>query len=308
MAKILISGGNGMLGKAITRELLHKGHSVSWLCRKPLKENRVNVFLWNPETRSLDLSAFEGVEHLIILNGSNIAGKAWTKVNKAEIYSSRVDSTAFLLETLQKQNILLKTICGASAIGYYGNEHAEEFCDENTAAGSDFLARVCRDWEKAYETHTPPQTRLVIFRIGVVLSESGGMYAKLRPLVKAGLAAVMGNGKNYISWIHIQDLARLFVFAIENPAVSGIYNATAPEPKNLKEFIHEMARSLNRKVVLPAIPSFLIRLFLRERASLVDKGCRVNNEKVRHLGLEFEFPLLPSALNDLAHQKIQRRS
>lgn len=308
MAKILISGGNGMLGRAITDELLHKGHSVSWLCRKPVNENKVNVFLWDPETRRVDVKAFEGVDHLINLNGSNIAGKPWNKKNKAEIYSSRVDSTAFLMESLQKNNIQLKSICGASATGYYGNEHAEAYCDENTAAGSDFLAMVCRDWEKAYENHAPKQIRLVILRIGIVLSERGGMYAKLLPLVKAGLAAVIGNGKNYISWIHIRDLVRLFVFAIENPSVNGIYNATASEPQNLKAFTHLMANSLNRKVFLPNLPSFFLRLMIGERASLVDKGCRVKNDKICALGFTFEFQQLSSAFTDLAHQKIQRRS
>jgi uncharacterized protein (TIGR01777 family) len=308
MAKILISGGNGMLGKAITEELLHKGHTVNWLCRKPVIENKVKVFLWDPASRSIDLKAFEGVEHLINLSGSNIAGKPWNKKNKAEIYRSRVDSTAFLLETMQQNNILLKTTCGASATGYYGNEHKEAFCDENTAAGSDFLAQVCRNWEKTYETFAPKQTRLVILRIGIVLSEQGGIYAKLRPLVKTGLAAVIGSGKNYISWIHIRDLVRLFVFAIENPAVHGIYNATASEPKNLEDFTRMMATSLNRNVFLPRLPSFLLRLVLGERASLLVKGCRVKNDKIRALGFNFEFPQLSSALSDLAHQKIQRRS
>jgi len=300
MAKILISGGNGMLGRAITDELLLRGHSVSWLCRKPVNENKVNVFLWDPETRSIDFKAFEGIDHLINLNGSNIAGKPWNKKNKAEIYSSRVYSTAFLMEFLQKNNIQLKSIFGASATGYYGNEHAEVYCDENTAAGADFLAMVCRDWEKAYNNHAPKQTRLVILRIGIVLSTRGGMYAKLLPLVKAGLAAVIGNGKNYISWIHIQDLVRLFVFAIETTSVYGIYNATASEPQNLKAFTNLMANSLNRKVFLPNMPSFFLRLMMGERASLIDKGCRVKNEKIRSAGFVFKYPELSSALNDLA--------
>ncbi len=308
MAKILISGGNGMLGRALTAELLHKGHRVSWLCRNPVQEKNVQVFLWDPSKKCIDLKAFETLDHLINLSGSNIAEKPWNKKNKEEIYTSRINSTEFLLETMQKHNITLKSICGASAIGYYGNGCEDECCDETRPAGNDFLALVCKDWEATYEKFLLGQTRLVILRIGIVLSKQGGMYAKLRPWMKAGLAAVIGSGKNYISWIHIQDLVDLFVFAVENSNMKGSYNATASEPLRLSGFTLSMAKSLKRKVLLPNVPSFFLRLLMGERASLIDKGCRVKNDRIRSAGFAFKYPELSSALHDLALQKIQRTS
>ncbi len=305
MAKILISGGNGLLGRAITKELLHNGHEVSWLCRTPVSENKVKVFLWDPVMRTLDIKAFEGIDHLINLSGSNIAGKPWNAQNKAEIYNSRIHSTAFLLESLQKQNGQLTSICGASATGFYGTEHEATICTETELAGTDFLAQVCKNWEDVYSQYPLLAERQVILRIGIVLSNNGGLYAKLRPMFRAGLAAVIGKGTNYVSWIHVHDLARLFAFAIDKPGMHGTYNATASEPLTFSDFTHAMAKSLNRKVLFPRVPGFLIRLLMGERAALLIKGCRADNRKIRDLGFSFEFPELFSALQDLATQKIQ---
>jgi uncharacterized protein len=308
MAKILISGGNGMLGRALTSELLKNGHSVGWLVRKEIVEDHVTIYRWQPEKKHIDLRAFENTDHLVNLSGSNIADKSWTKENKQEIYDSRIKSTEFLLETIWKNKIKLQSICGASATGYYGNETGDAWCDENIPTGDDYLANVCRDWEKTYADTTEITSRLVILRIGIVLGHEGGMYAKLLPLFNAGLASVIGNGRNFISWIHLQDLVRMFVHAIEHNTVQGVYNATASEPVTLNEFTHLMAKSVNRKVWLPNVPSFVLRMVMGERASLIVKGCRVKNDKIKSTLFKFNYPDLNSALTALADQKTQRRS
>nr|MCU0361441.1 TIGR01777 family oxidoreductase [Bacteroidia bacterium] len=298
----------GMVGRALTSELLKKGHSVGWLVRNKMTEEHVTIYRWQPEKNQIDLRAFENTDHLVNLNGSNIAGKSWTKENKQEIYDSRIKSTEFLLETIRKNKIKLQSICGASATGYYGNETAEAWCDENTPAGKDYLANVCCDWEKTYSNTAEITSRLVILRIGIVLGQQGGMYARLLPLFKAGLAAVIGNGRNYISWVHLQDLVRMFVHAIEKNTVQGIYNATASKPATLSDFTHLMAKSLNRKVWLPNVPAFVLQILMGERASLIVKGCRVKNDKIKSTLFEFNYPDLNSALMALADQKIQRTS
>lgn len=302
MAKILISGGNGVLGRALTKELLKEGIQVNWLSRKAIVAKDVPVFLWDPEKKQIDLEAFRNVDHLVNLSGSSIAGKPWNKKNKQEIYDSRIKSTRFLLETLQKNNIVVRSICGASAIGYYGTDCGENWCDESNPVGKDFLAGVCKDWEKIY-TPVSQSTRVVTLRIGIVLSREGGMYASLRPWVNAGLASVIGKGENYISWIHIHDLVKLIIHAITHPTLNGIYNAVASEPVTQTEFVRTMAASLKKKVWLPNVPEFILDCLLGERARLIYKGCRVKNDKIKLTSFELDFPKLAPALNDLAASK-----
>ncbi len=225
------------------------------------------------------------------------------KKNKAEIISSRVNTTSFLLKCISKLSVPPKSIIGASAIGFYGYSSQNEIWDEQRPVGEGFLAKVCSDWENVYSQNRVKNSRLVLLRIGIVLSEKGGIYSKLFPFVKAGLGAIFGKGNNYISWIHIQDLVRLIYYCIENEELKGIFNATADEPLTQKYFSQEMAKSLKRKIWFPNIPQFLLKMGIGERAELLYKGCRVSNSKLKSTGFQFVYKNATSALKELALKK-----
>lgn len=299
MAKILISGGSGMLGQSITRELLLKGHEVRWLTRKSIKTKGILTFTWDPLTSRVETGAFEGVQHIIHLSGSNLGETAWTKKNKKIILDSRVKSAEFLYHCYEHYQFPLESFTGASAIGYYGAEPDDKTMNEDSSPGTDFMARVCVDWEKCYQAFEKSGIRTNTIRIGIVLSRNGGLYARLQPIFRHGFGAVLGNGKNYFSWIHEKDLTGIICKTIEDPAMKGVYNAVSSEPLNASEFSKRLAMSLGKKIWLPNVPALLIKLMMGEKSAIVLGGKKVSNNKLLKSAYRFQFPDLDSALADL---------
>lgn len=301
MSKILISGGSGMLGKAISEVLLEKGHEVVWLGRKAGSYKGIKMFAWDPRQKKIDLKALEKVDVIIHLAGASIADKRWTKEYKRTLIDSRVQPIEFLQEVIVHNNIQIKQVIGASAIGYYGSNSFDKVYEESDGPGDDFLSETCTKWEASYDPYLKSSIPLSIVRIGVVLSKQGGAYPKLKSIVYSGFGAALGTGKQYFPWIHIDDLASLFVFVMTEKR-PGVYNAVSDEMITNKEFTHLLAKSIGKRIFFPNIPSYVLHLLLGERAVMLLTGPRISNKKIKEAGFRFKYTDLNSALKNLSAQ------
>jgi len=303
MAKrILITGASGLVGARLTELLLLQGHDVVHVGRSQQK-GRIPSYAWNVEKRTLDRRAIDSVHAIIHLAGAGIADKRWTRARKKEILDSRVQSISLLYDVLKKGNHHVETFVSASAIGYYGSGDENELFTESSPPGADFLAQVTNQWEAASEKMNSLDIRVVKLRIGIVLSEKGGALKSMATPIKLGLGAALGTGKQYVSCIHIDDLCVSFMKAVEDKSMLGVYNAVAIEPVTNLELTRAIAKTLNRPLWLPAVPSFILKIMLGEMAAMVLTGSKVSSERIRKAGLKFKFTDLESALKNLFRVK-----
>lgn len=293
MKNILITGGSGLVGKAITRILEKNGYQVAWLSRG-LQQKK--SFLWDVEKQKIDQSAIEWSDAIIHLAGTGVAEKRWTSERKKDILKSRTESTRLLCEAIQKANKKPEAFISASAVGFYGFDTGDTLKTEDAQPGNDFLAEVVVAWEAEVEKIEALGVRTAILRIGIVLDKTGGALGEM---LKPPVAAPLGSGEQWMSWIHIQDLARLFVFALENPDMKGKYNAVAPNPAKNKELTREAAKAKGKVFLGLGVPDFVLKLILGEMAAMVLGGNRVSAEKTLETNFQFEFPSLDLALKDL---------
>jgi len=300
MANILITGGSGLVGTAISEQLLKMGHEVRWLSREEGSAGQIKKYKWDLSKEFIDEKAFEGIDAIVHLAGSGIVDKVWTEAYKNEILNSRVKSSELLFTYLSKNKIVLKSFIGGSAVGYYGSFSSSHAYLETDDAGSDFLGRTCVEWEKSYVPIVKSGCRTVIIRTGIVLSKKGGAYLKMKPAFQFGLGAAIGSGKQAFPWIHIDDLAGIFIKALFDEGMKGIYNAVASEQVNNNAFSKTLAQSFKRPYFLPNIPAVLMRLVMGERAITVTSGVKVSNAKIKETGFEFKFEKVAEALKDLA--------
>jgi uncharacterized protein (TIGR01777 family) len=296
---ILITGGTGLLGSRLTEMLLQEGYQVSYLSRSQEMISGVDVFQWNVEEGYINEKAIAQADYIIHLAGAGVADKRWTKSRKQEILESRTKSAQLLYETLKQTRHTVKAFISASAIGYYGYDTGQKLITEQSAAGDDFLANVVQAWEASVQQISQLGVRVVNFRIGIVLSEKGGALAKIIQTIKVGAGAPLGSGKQYFSWIHIDDVCRMFIQAIKNEGMQGIYNAVAPHPVTNEELTKAAAHVLDKPLVLPNVPAFALKLALGEMAAAVLGGSKVSNQKITATGFMFQFAELTQALEDL---------
>ncbi len=295
---VLITGGNGMIGKHLTRQLLEAGFQVRWLVRRTLSTNdSVEMFRWSVTENYIDPKAFEGTDCIIHLAGENVGAARWTTKRKKAILESRISTSTLLIRGIKESGVEIETFIAASATGYYGGYVGDELKTETSENGKDFLAEVTREWEQAVEPVSLLVKRLVTFRIGVVLSHTGGALQKLALPVKLFLGSPVGTGNQMISWIHLEDLARVFRYAIDHEKISGTFNAVAPLPVSNAELTKALAKSMKRPLVLPNVPAFMLRLILGEMSEIVLLGCRVSCEKISKAGFEFRYPDIHSAVD-----------
>lgn len=247
----------------------------------------------------MDTKAFEGVETVIHLAGAGIADKRWNSERKQEIMDSRIQSTTLLYDFLASNQHQVRTVICASAIGYYGFSLGNTLLHENSPAGRDFLSTVVMKWEEAMDRMSALGIRLVKIRIGIVLSEEGGALKELARPVRLGVGAPLGTGRQMVSWIHMDDLCEIFIKGIQDERMRGAYNATAPNPVSNKELTASIAKAMGRRILLPPIPPFVMRMIVGEMADLVLFGSSVSCRKVQEAGFTFKYPELPEALNDL---------
>ena len=296
MKQILISGGSGLVGKQITALLEKKGYEVAWLSRS--SQNRKS-FLWDVEKAQIDPEALEWADAVIHLAGTGVADKRWTPERKKQILESRTQSTQLLYSAIEKAENKPSTFISASAVGYYGFNTGTTLVDESSPVGKDFLAQVVQAWENEVKKMESLHLRTVMLRIGIVLDNEGGA---LKEILKLPVAAPLGSGDQWMSWIHIEDLARMFVFALEKTTLQGVYNAVGPNPATNQQLTREAAYASGKPYVGMGAPAFMLRLVLGEMAAMVLGGNRVSSQKIQKAGFQFEFYELAVALKDLFHR------
>ena len=263
----------------LSEMLIDQGYEVAHLSRNPDKVSNYKTFKWDVKKGSIDESAITYADYIVHLTGASVAAEKWTEDRKKEIINSRVKSTELLYNCLKNLDHHVKGFISASAIGIYGDA-GDQLMSEESTTGDDFLAEVCKAWEaSAWQMHSL-DLRTVIMRLGIVLSTKGGALPQMAKPVKIGAGAPLGSGKQYMSWVHLDDACRLFIRAIEDTQFEGVYNAVAPHPVTNKEFTQELAEAMKRPLVLPKVPAFAINLMMGEMSEVVLTGQRVSANKV----------------------------
>lgn len=303
MASVLIAGGSGLIGRRMSALLSEKGHAVSLLGRKADTSGKWRKYAWNPSRGEIDLEAVKQADVVINLAGAGIADARWTASRKREIIDSRVQSTQLLLDGFKRAGHTPQCYLSGAAIGYYGHR-GDELLAENALPGTGFLAESCMAWEKAIHEVADFGLRTVAFRIGIVLSTRGGALEKMMLPAKMGLGTYFGAGNQWYSWIHIDDVCRMFIHAIENQGMEGIFNAVSPAPATNKELAAALMRAMNRPQILLSAPAFALELAMGEMASVVLNSTRVDASKISAAGFSFQYPELEAALLDLLTRKI----
>jgi uncharacterized protein (TIGR01777 family) len=236
---------------------------------------------------------------VIHLAGANIGEKKWTFRQKQNIIDSRVKSANLIFSKVNEKGHPLKAFISSSAVGYYGSDPSEKEFSEEDSPGNDFLSEVCIQWEDAADQFQRAGIRTVKIRTGVVLTKTGGALAEMKTTVINGIGSPLGNGRQYIPWIHIDDLCEIYVKAITDDQMQGAYNAVAPDVKTNAEFMRLLAKVLNKPFWFPKVPSFILKLMMGERASIILKGNKVSGKKIVDEGFNFKYYDLGTALVDL---------
>ncbi len=314
MLSVLITGGTGVIGKRLSSMLVEKGYHVIILTRQQSlingeikdKEAGLHYAYWNVEKSEIDKNAVTNTDYVIHLAGAGVADKRWTEKRKTEIVESRTKSSALLIKALRENDNKVKAVISASAIGWYGPDTTESLkrgFSESEKPTDDFLGNTCLLWEESIEPVMELGKRLVRLRTGIVLSNDGGAFAEFRKPLKAGIAAILGTGRQTISWIHIEDICRIYLYALENEKLEGIYNAAAPKPVNNKTLVLQIAKQLhgNFFVAMP-VPAFILKIVLGEMSIEVLKSTTVSSKKIMAAGFKFLHPSIETAVEALINK------
>ncbi len=302
--KILITGATGLVGSELVKLCLAQNIKVHYLTTRKNKLAAIpncKGYYWNPEKQDIDMSCFEGVSVIVNLAGSTIA-KRWSVSYKHQILKSRIDSIATLKKGLLASDHQVKQFVTASAIGIYPDAKGVFYEEEFNEIDNSFIGSVVEKWERASKDIEDLGITVAKIRIGLVLSIKGGAFPQLSLPIKYGLGAVFGKGEQWQSWIHIEDLAEIFLFVVKKE-IEGVINGVAPNPVSHKRMIIAMAKSLKRPLFLPNIPRRVLEIILGEMAYLLFSSQRVSSKKIEHLGFNFKFSNLEAALLDLSKLK-----
>ncbi|TWJ01493.1 hypothetical protein JN11_01644 [Mucilaginibacter frigoritolerans] len=294
---ILLTGGTGLIGLSLTKQLLAKGYSVSHLSRSPGKDAGVKTFLWDIDKGQIDEHAIDGVNIIIHLAGAGIADKPWTDARKRELVDSRTKSISLIYELLHEKPHQVKSVISASAIGYYSDK-GDELQTEESPPNTDFMAQCCLDWEAVVDEGKSLGLRIVKYRTGVVL-DTGGALAKLAMPIKLWVGSPLGNGRQWVPWIHWQDVVDMYLFAIEKENLEGIYNMVAPNPLTNKQLTQAVAKTLHKPLWAPNVPAFLLKLIMGEMSTIVLGSTKVSAQKIADAGFKFKYPEIVPALKQI---------
>jgi uncharacterized protein (TIGR01777 family) len=310
MATVLITGGTGLIGQALTTALLAKGYKIIVLTRNAKGKKAipgVSYAQWDVAAQTIDSGAITQADYIVHLAGANVAQHRWTEERKQEIVQSRVESSALLVKALQQNGNNVKAVISASAIGWYGADphlpNPKPFVETDTAA-PDFLGTTCVQWERSVAPVAEMGKRLVLLRTGIALSNKDGAYAEFKKPLRFGTATVLGSGRQVVSWIHIDDLVKLYIQAIENESWSGVYNAVAPHPVSNKQLIQTIAKQRGGFYITVHVPELALKTALGEMSIEVLKSATVSSSKIEQAGYTFLFPHIEAAVQHLQRNQM----
>lgn len=298
MKTILITGGSGLVGRKLSRLLIEKGYKVIWLSRERYVKAEIPRYRWDYRRNEIDKEAVEQADVIIHLAGSNLGEDSWTRLKKQNIVESRVQTAQLLLDTLKSMDKKPEAFISASAVGFYGIKITDNiYTEKDNPNESDFLSRTCRKWEDAsLKFQQELDVRTVILRTAFVISKNSDAFRKMVLPTRFGLGAPIGSGNQYLTWIHIEDLCRLYLKAIEDTNMQGVYNAVSPEFINNADFMHTLAKAMKRPFFMPNIPSFFMRLIMGEAADMILGGSRISSQKIQDAGYNFEYDTSEKAI------------
>ena len=303
--KILISGGTGFIGLKLIEELKNEGHEIFGLTRNvenaQKKDADVIWISWKSHNEIFDLKPYGKIDAVINLVGENIAGKRWTNEQKKVLYNSRVEATRSICSSIKESQGKVDVFVSTSAIGIYGNRQSEEI-HEKSLTVDDFIGTLCKDWESALTSNSDVYDRHVIIRVGLVLGKNGGMIEKLLPIFQLGIGGKLSHGNQYMSWVHLDDICRIFIKAINDSSMDGVYNGTAPFPVTNKEFTQSLGDVLRKPTLFP-VPKLALKVVLGEVAEHVLSGARIIPKKLKEDNFHFIYPTLETALKDVVSKE-----
>jgi uncharacterized protein (TIGR01777 family) len=298
--KILITGATGLVGQHLIVHLLEEGHEINFLTSRKEAVNSIancKGFYWDISNQAIDVSCIDGVTKIIHLAGASIS-KRWTTQYKKEIISSRVKSSELLYQTLKENKHIVTQFVCASAVGIYKDSLFNCYEENSKELSEGFLGEVVQKWEQSVTVFSKLNIRVTKIRVGVVLAKNGGALQQMKQPIIYGFGAPFASGKQYVSWIHIHDLVKLFSFLVEKDE-AGVYNAVSPDPVTNSELTSSIAQQLKRPLFLPNIPKFVLKLMLGEMHQIVCDSQKVSSQKIKKLGFNFQYKNIESALSNL---------
>jgi uncharacterized protein (TIGR01777 family) len=299
--RILITGATGLIGEKLVVSLQKKGHSIHILSRKKRDIYGAKVFTWDVEKEFIEDGAFDEVDTIIHLAGEGITDKKWTEKRKKEIIDSRVKSTELLYKKIEELKPAVKNFISASAVGFYGNR-GEEILTEHSDAGNDFLAECCEKWENAANRGVNLGIRVVKIRIGVILSKNGGALTSMEKPIKYFVGAPLGTGKQWVPWIHIDDIIGIFKKAVDDSLMYGAYNACAPYPVTNETLTKAIAKHMHRPVWFFNVPEFALKTILGEMSIIVLMSNNTSSQKLLDADYKFQYLNLDDALTSIYNE------
>jgi uncharacterized protein (TIGR01777 family) len=298
MKNILITGGSGLLGTELTKELLDLGHRVSHLSRRQGKDPHVKTFLWDVNAGKIDPHCIDGVDTIIHLAGAGIADKRWTEERKREIVDSRTRSIRLIYGLMREKAHKVHTVISASGINYYGSR-GDELLNEESTPADDFIGKCCVEWENAVDEGKQFDIRILKFRTGVILTTKGGALPQLALPVKLGIGSPLGTGNQWVPWIHHKDAIKMYLSGLDNEQLAGVYNMVAPLPVTNMQMTIAVAGQLHRPLWAPNVPVSVIKLLFGQMASLVLGSTKASSQKIETAGFTFSYPDITSALKEI---------
>ena len=284
------------MGTRMAELLTEKGYSVSLLSRSRKKKiNGYRAYYWDVDEGEIEDEAIVAADHIIHLAGANIAGKRWTPERKKELYNSRILSALLIHKKLEEVQNKVQTFISANAVGYYGDS-GDAWKKENDPAGNDFLANLCKDWQEQALKIGNLGIRTVVFRNGIVLTDEGGALPEMTKTQSVGVLGYLGDGRQFYSWIHLDDICRMYIHAIERKELSGPFNAVSPDPVRHQELMAAVKDATDSNAILMPVPGFALRIGVGEVADSLLASVRCSSEKIEGTGFEYLYPDLDEAL------------
>lgn len=302
--KVLIAGGSGMVGQFLSQYLSDHGYEVSILGRGKKDKIPYKQFVWDMKEMTIEEEAITSADHIINLAGAGIADKVWTAARKKVLVDSRVNGNELIKRVLEKTGYKPQTFIGASAIGIYGDRGNEPLTEESKPVGEGFMIECCEKWEASAQLIADLGVRTCIYRIGIVLSTKGGALEKILLSFKLGVGAYFGSGDQYYSWIHIEDLAKMFLRALQNSEMEGVFNAVGPNPVTNKELSKRIKKSLNSWALVMPAPAFILKTVMGEMSDTIFNSNKVIPKRFEEMGFDFAFPEAGAAVKNVVDRAI----